>query len=217
MATETSGVENELKYVLYKNTRELSNNFLEINQSYIQGHSFIKDGFFIFESEIRIEIPIKKKYAEFLENKNMNKFRIRSVVENEKTKYYFTYKYPTNEGNIEIEKEISNLEYDILNQNATERIYKRRHKYFDDNTNLIWEIDFFLDQNNNIYFVMAEVEMPEGMQKTDVPDIINSNLLYQPTRKDKRFNNYNLSCVETTTKIYEEIIFQKNNEQNFKI
>lgn len=83
-------------------------------------------------------------------------------------RYYLTYKRQANNRLIEIETEIDYRDFLDLWEHTTHRVYKRR--YLVDATNgheeAYWEIDYFMQESDHeVYFAMAEVEMPEGQSE----------------------------------------------------
>jgi CYTH domain-containing protein len=108
----------------------------------------------------------------------------------------FTYKLHTPDGLVEIETELSQADFDRLFPIARNQIEKTRISVPEGD--LMWEVDFFHDSyNNNLYLVMAEVELPEGVEApATLPAYITDNLLYAVERSDRRFDNANLSDAD---------------------
>jgi CYTH domain-containing protein len=105
----------------------------------------------------------------------------------------FTYKLHTAGGLVEIETDLSQSDFDNLFPIAQRQIVKTRITVPEGDLN--WEVDFFHDEyNNNLYLVMAEVELPEGVDAPDtIPAFITDHLLHVVDRDDRRFDNANLS------------------------
>jgi CYTH domain-containing protein len=105
----------------------------------------------------------------------------------------FTYKIMIDSELVEIETDITRPDFDRLVKGTSKRILKTRITVPVDD--LKWEVDFFHDEVNvNLYLVMAEVELPEGVDApATVPAFVTDNLLYFVERDDFRFTNSNLS------------------------
>lgn len=119
--------------------------------------------------------------------------RIReSIDEYRRSEYHFTFKLAVNGVLVEIEDKISKRDFALLWTKVDRVINKVRVVVPHDD--LVWEIDFFFEPNNeDMFLVMAEVEMPEGMDAPEViPDFISDHLLYSVPRNDKRFYNSHL-------------------------
>src|SRR5687768_7644626 len=78
--------------------------------------------------------------------------RIRKQTEKKKVKHIMTLKQKTSKV-IEIEKRINEEDYTELSSVCTDWVRKVRYVVGS------WEVDFFKNDNNT-YFVMAEIEMP---------------------------------------------------------
>lgn len=105
----------------------------------------------------------------------------------------FTYKVRVGADLVEIETDLSQADYNKLITIARGTIVKTRITV--PVGDLKWEVDFFHDEYNaNLYLVMAEVEMPEGVDApAEIPSFITDHLLYAVDREDRRFDNANLS------------------------
>lgn len=108
----------------------------------------------------------------------------------------FTYKLRVGADLVEIETAISQSDFDKLFSVARNTIVKTRITVPVGDLN--WEVDFFHDDvNANLYLVMAEVEMPVGVDApAEIPSFISDNLLYAVDREDRRFDNAVLSDPE---------------------
>jgi CYTH domain-containing protein len=107
--------------------------------------------------------------------------------------YVFTYKKKVAGNIVEIETDIDQADYARLWTVVKNVVYKTRAKIkFEEN---IWEIDFFKDKRTgSIYFVMAEVELPEDMlEPNSIPEFVQEHLYYKVPLNDPRFKNKNLS------------------------
>lgn len=122
--------------------------------------------------------------------------RIRKSSEDGKDDHHqFTFKKKTKQGTVEIETTIESRYYDMLSKPVELVIQKDRYDVTHDG--LIWEVDFFYDRKGRIYFIMAEVEMPEGAARpTSLPPCISSSLIHTVAYGDKRFSSK--SCLSPT-------------------
>lgn len=160
-------VENELKYVL--------NPSVELFKQYSEGHSIVYH-----------------MVQGYLSDNN----RIR----NENGLCTFTAKYTGNTGDlIEIETEISRSDFDNLWPKTTSRLKKIRFKHYTkdayDEEDYVWDIDFFFDSVGNIYFAMAEAEMPPGkLEPKTIPRMFRKELLFSvPRERTSEFSSRMLS------------------------
>lgn len=130
-----------------------------------------------------------------IENKNEVDHRdaAGNVIKPRFGEYKFTYKIKIGDDLVEIETDMSRDDYDKLHTVAKGRIRKTRVVVPEGD--LKWEVDFFHDDDNaNLYLIMAEVELPVGVDAPEtVPQYITDNLLYLVPRDDRRFDNSNLS------------------------
>lgn len=115
----------------------------------------------------------------------------------------FTYKLMVTEDGerklVEIEKDIESRFFNLLWAETNQRLLKMRYSLslcFGE-IEEHWDVDFFLDENNEVYFIMAEVELPENqIEPQKYPDIIAKNIVYRVTQDDNRFTSKNLSDPE---------------------
>ena len=131
--------------------------------------------------------------------------RIRRQEKNTGDKsHVFTLKSSVNGRVVEIEKKIDVRDFKDLWKNAYCRVYKVRHVLNLDDER--WEVDFFLDPYDKIYFCVAEVEMPEGREfpNTYLP-LLRDNLLYEVPLNDSRFSNKILGDVRYANELLKEI------------
>ena len=77
-----------------------------------------------------------------------------------------------------------------------------------------WDIDFMKTGDNQIYFSVAEVEIPERVKEPlfDIPGFIQENTLFRVPRRDSRFSNSRLADVGYATKLY-KLLFSKEKEE----
>jgi CYTH domain-containing protein len=175
-------IENERKYVLFPKNDIMFLADLEclpgvavksISQAYLPGGPRIRS------IENKNEVDQRNKEGE--------------VVKLRYGEYKFTYKIKIGEDLVEIETDIPREDYYKLHTVSKGHIHKTRVVIPEGD--LKWEVDFFHDYDNaNLYLIMAEVELPVGVDvpKT-VPQYISENLLFLVPRDDRRFDNSNLS------------------------
>lgn len=90
----------------------------------------------------------------------------------------------------EIETELSKEDFNAIWPKVHQVVNKTRYKI--DEGECTWEIDVFHGENNN-YFWMAEVELPDHQEWPDyVPNYIKDHLLYIVPLTDGRFSSRKL-------------------------
>lgn len=120
-------------------------------------------------------------------------------------KHIFTLKCGVGRRVVEIEKKISERDFNDLWSQSVNKLEKIRYLVLDEATQL-WEIDFFLDHNNEIYFCVAELEMPEGQENPHfIPHFIKNNLICEVGLTDSRFSSKLLADVRYAKNIYSQI------------
>lgn len=111
---------------------------------------------------------------------------------------------------IEIEKQISESDFEALWPSTTNRLRKVRHfirsfvpkgEWEDGNGKIhrnCWEVDVFLDDQNEPYFVMAEHEMPEDRSEPEyLPTQISNYMKYKvPRNRQYEFSSLRLGDKE---------------------
>ena len=118
--------------------------------------------------------------------------------------YLFTFKVKVTGSVCEIECEIDPHDYHKLMLIVKPVVLKTRAKI--KQGDLTWDIDFFkTPKQGQVYFLMAEVEMPEF--QTDTPEL--HPLLHPYALKwidlgDKRFNNKNLAHLNKVRKLLKD-------------
>lgn len=118
---------------------------------------------------------------------------------------YFTYKMATLAGLIEIETDISQMDFDRLWEVADRKITKMRLSYVADPEDEHWDIDVFLDHTGAPYFAMAECEMEEGQDRpTWYPLQIEPFIIYEvPRERVLEFTNTRLTPEYCATLVLE--------------
>lgn len=204
--------ENEIKYVLgFSLTEDILENagwrFKSIpRQGYIPANAtiYIKDDVPTFRYDLHIpekghNIVLEKQisqddYNDLVIQANSNGVlpkdgRVREYGD----KFMFTYKQWCRAKNrdTEIEMKISEDNFeDLFSQNLRD-LTKNRY-YAPDNaaSDHDWSVDFILDDNGEPYLLLAEVEMPDGMEDPKyIPDLITPYIAYRVPKGDKNFSN----------------------------
>ena len=150
--------------------------------------------------------------------------RIRKVTakknsddQHKKTQWFFTFKSKVDTRTIELEQKIDSRDGEELWCRCIGKLRKKRYIILDDVGNRIghkamkWEVDFFFDQHDHLYFVMAEVELPEGSERPEtLPAFIEEYLLYAVPLTDDRFSNKRLGDVAYTKELYKQLQGEKH-------
>ncbi len=88
----------------------------------------------------------------------------------------------------EDEGAITEEEFNKFWPNCDPKLSKTRYKI--DIEDEEWVVDFFYDDNDGTYFVMAEVEMPEGREvPNSIPNVIKNSIVFAPEKTDTRFTS----------------------------
>ena len=135
-----------------------------------------------------------------------NGIRIRSTSIEENISYTInTKKLRPDYSFMELEYPIDKEVYELLHsQQATIGLTKIRYtKLVNDE---LWSIDFLLNQEN-LYFVIAECEMPETrIIPNNIPAIVLNNLVYAVSRREQAdYSNYCLANISYATNLLERI------------
>lgn len=85
--------------------------------------------------------------------------RIRSIEGSEGTRHIFSFKRQVDGQMVEIETEISKIDFERLWKIRCETLQKARYSWPDGPFH--WDVDFFKAEDGRTYFALAEVEMPE--------------------------------------------------------
>lgn len=129
--------------------------------------------------------------------------RIRKSIVGKNIIYKMTFKQTVAKKTVEVETLISQKDYDMLYETSTSRLKKTRYRVGE------WEIDFFKFKGE-VYFVQAEIEMPEDKKKPDkIIEIVSKNLLYAVKRSDCRFSSRKLSDPKYSKKLLETINLER--------
>lgn len=144
---------------------------------------------------------IKQGYVGF--TKGMTT-RVRQIKKkNKKPKWYFTFKQKVSNRVIEIEKKIDKRDGQDIWEICLGKLKKIR--YIIDHKGISWEIDFF-HKGHLLYFILAEVELDEGLPRPDeIPPLLKDHILYEVPLDSDEFSNKRLSDVEYAKKIYNRL------------
>lgn len=116
------------------------------------------------------------------------------------TDWVFTFKKNVGDRVVEIETTLDEKDAQSLWSICKNKLKKTR--YCIENNGVTWELDLFYN-DDGLYLVMAEVEMPEGGQRpSSVPTFLNKYILYEVPLTDLRFSNTKLSDIEHVNRIY---------------
>lgn len=120
--------------------------------------------------------------------------------------FVFTYKkwIDAEDLLVEIEQDLSEVDFNRLWPYCENRIVKTRYvKHVGD---IEWVVDFLKDDQNQVYFVLAEAEMPEGMDECgDIPEEIKDFIIHTPQKGDERYTNKRLSDIEYARTVLQDI------------
>lgn len=133
------------------------------------------------------------------------------------TVYRYTYKHKLTKqpGDLEIECEISEEDFELAWAEAEQKLYKIRVVV--PMGNYRWEIDHFYESRDHFidglqpYLVMAEVEVPDHFthikKQSDIPlhPIIEKHLLLAVPEGDSRFSNRMLGDAEHVATLLDEV------------
>lgn len=153
---------------------------------------------------------IKQGYLAF--SKGMT-VRIRGIEDGQKSKWFMTLKHKVGERVIEIEKKLDERDGTDLWSVCVGKLKKDR--YVIEDKGITWEVDFF-KKGQHLYFVLAEVELPEGANRPKVvPEFLRDYILYEVPLTDDRFSNKRLGEVEFASNLYQQILNgDTNGEEN---
>jgi CYTH domain-containing protein len=117
--------------------------------------------------------------------------------------YFFNYKLLTKDGIEEFECSITEQEFNRCYDICIEKIHKIRYTIVDEYLNT-WDIDFFYDSNNNLYFCMAECELldEKAIEPEKILSFVNDFLVYQvPRNETKMFTSRKISDIDYAQKL----------------
>ena len=118
--------------------------------------------------------------------------RIRAIDQADRTQHIFTYKRPVDDQVVEIETEISPVDFERLWKLRRETLQKTRYSWREGRYR--WDVDFFKTEDGHTYFALAEVEMPEtDTQPPQPPAVLAPHVLLLAPRSDPRFTSTRLA------------------------
>lgn len=141
--------------------------------------------------------------------------RIRYLKTEKKSQWFLTFKQKVGERVIEIEKKISDRDGSDLWDICVGRLNKERFVFKDGE--IKWEVDFFR-KGGLLYFILAEVELSEGMPPPEkAPDFLAPFIIYNVPLTDDRFSNKRLGDAEYAHRLYLDIsTLGESHDQKFK-
>lgn len=105
---------------------------------------------------------------------------------------------------VEIETEISREDFDMLWPECITALDKTRYAKRNDAGD--WVVDFLRDATGELYFVLAEVELPRGQAApSSIAAEIAPFVLHAVAASDSRFTNKRLTDVAYASALYREI------------
>ena len=142
-------------------------------------------------------------------------FRVRKTfgIHYDDPVYHATYKHKVGGRVIEIQTKLDERDYkDLSKQTISAIVHKTR--YVIPIGSLKWEIDFFyIARKTEPYFVLAEIELPEGVARPpSVPNFISDHLILAVPEDDNRFTSKKLADMAYAIKRYDELIEGLSNE-----
>jgi CYTH domain-containing protein len=130
--------------------------------------------------------------------------RIRSVESSGAIQHVFTYKRPIDGQVVEIETEISAIDFERLWSQRRETLQKARYSWPDGPFH--WDVDFFKTGEGRTYFAQAEVEMPEEQREPPpLPPSLAGHLLATAPAGDPRFTSKRLANQVHAEKLLADI------------
>jgi CYTH domain-containing protein len=128
------------------------------------------------------------------------------IRETNDERYELTFKQKVNNRVVEIEKKINARDFEDLWSVSVNRLEKIRYdmRFLDKNSQVhMWEVDAFKDHDHNTYMMLAEHEMPEGVEEPNyIPSLIRETLVYAVPRIDDRFASKKIADVKYAKKLY---------------
>ena len=144
---------------------------------------------------------IKQGYLVF--SKGMTT-RVRCIEGKEKQKWFLTFKQKVGERVIEIEKRLDERDGQDLWSVCVGKLKKDR--YVIEDKGIKWELDFF-KKGQHLYFVLVEVELPEGAPRPkSTPDFLKDYIIHEVPLTDERFSNKRLGDADHATTLYHKIL-----------
>lgn len=131
--------------------------------------------------------------------------RIRSVEAQGTIRHVFTYKRPIDGQVVEIETDISAIDFRRLWSQRRESLQKARYSWTDGPFH--WDVDFFKTADGRTYFAQAEVEMPEEqVEPPPLPPSLAGHLLATAPAGDPRFTSKRLADQAHAERLLADIL-----------
>ncbi len=146
-------------------------------------------------------VKIQQGYLAFA--KGMSQ-RIRTAQEFGRDKWILTFKQKVAKRVVEIEKKLDDRDGNDLWEVALSKVKKDRHVFNHDG--IAWELDLF-KFDNEVYFIMAEVELLEGAARPKmVLSLLRNFVVYEVPLTDDRFSSKRLADVNYAKQLYQQLI-----------
>jgi CYTH domain-containing protein len=130
-----------------------------------------------------------------------------SFKDKNKASWQMTFKLKDADRTIEIETPIDSRDGEDLWTRCYWSLTKDR--YVCEKYGIRWEIDFF-KHKNDVYFILAEAELPEDAPKPEkLPGFLKKHLIYEVPLTDDRFSNKRLGSVSYAKKIYKQLLKER--------
>ena len=158
----------------------------------------------VLESRVAAMPGAKRTYLRqaYLEASGL---RIRAIEAVDRTQYIFGYKRTVEDQMVEIETEISKIDFERLWTLRRETLQKARYAWADGRFH--WDVDFFKTDEGGTYFAMAEVEMPEDEATPPPPPaILAPHVLLLAPRNDARFTSKRIADRQHAERLLAEIL-----------
>lgn len=131
--------------------------------------------------------------------------RIRAIENGGRTRHIFTYKRSVDDQMVEIETEISPIDFERLWKLRRETLQKMRYSWRDGRFH--WDVDFFKRDDGSTYFALAEVEMPEtDTVPPPAAGILAPHVLLLAPRGDERFTSKRLSNRDHAERLLADVL-----------
>lgn len=129
--------------------------------------------------------------------------KIRNLKGDYLNHWILTFKQKVESRTVEIEVNVDDRDGNDLWPVCEGKLKKDRLTFVDSGAR--WEVDFFWDQRYELYFSLAEVELPEGAERPKVPEFLKPFVLHEVALTDDRFSNKKLGDVEFARELYKQI------------
>jgi CYTH domain-containing protein len=121
-------------------------------------------------------------------------------------RWEMTFKQKVGDRVIEINTQIPSRDGEDLWATCKPTLKKVRISYLAINSVKVrWFVDFFLDSQEKIYCVLAEVELDEGSPRPRPPEWLQKAMVYEVPLHDERFSSKSLADVEFARGLYDVV------------